>query len=270
MSTKNNLSEKRLFLLDMDGTIYLDGTLFDGTLDLLSYIKEIGGRYIFLTNNSSRGTDSYIRRLAGMGIEAVPEDFVTSADATIRYLKNTFPAEKVYYVCGTESLKSMLRAAGLCISEEPTEEVSAVLLGYDTELTYKKLTDCCRLLGRKVDYIATHPDLVCPVSYGYAPDCGSVTEMLYTATGKRPVVIGKPQPEMVYLSMERTGFRKEQTIVLGDRIYTDIACGINAGIDSCFLLSGEGVREDIEKYGIRPSYVFENIRIFADAVMGKK
>lgn len=257
------LKKKKLFLLDMDGTIYLDGVLFDGTLDFLAHVKETGGRYIFLTNNSSKGTEAYIEKLGKIGIDAHPEDFVTSADATIRYLKKTYPEETVYYVCGTESLKSMLRKAGLRVEDEPLPETKVVLLGYDTELTYKKLTDCCRLLtDPEVDYVATHPDYVCPVSYGFAPDCGSVIDMLYTAVKRRPVVIGKPQPAMAELAMEITGFTPEETILLGDRVYTDIACGVNAGIDTAFMLSGEGVISDMEKYNVIPTVICGNIREF--------
>ncbi len=263
------LRKKRLFLLDMDGTIYLDGVLFDGTLDLLAYVKKIGGRAVFLTNNSSKGTESYIEKLGKMGIEAKAEDFVTSADASIRYLRKTYPSDSVYYVCGTESFKSMLRKAGFRVEDEPLPDTKVLLLGYDTELTYKKLTDCCRLLADPgIGYVATHPDLVCPVSYGYAPDCGSVTEMLAVASGRRPVVIGKPKPAMAELAMELTGFSPEETILLGDRAYTDIACGINAGIDTCFLLSGEGVISDLEKFGVTPSLICENIRQFTDLISG--
>ena len=185
------LSEKRLFLLDMDGTIYLSQTLFDGTLDFLRHVRERGGRYLFLTNNSSRGTDAYIEKLARMGIEAAPEDFLTSADATIDYLQRAYD-DALYYVCGTESLKSQLRAAGLRVSDMLRDDITVLLLGYDTELTYQKLEDSCILLMRGADYIATHPDMVCPTWYGSAPDCGSVIEMLFTATSRRPRVIGKP------------------------------------------------------------------------------
>ena len=108
-----SLAEKRLFLLDMDGTIYLSETLFDGTLDFLRYVRAIGGRYLFLTNNSSRGTDAYIAKMARLGIEAFHDDFLTSADAAIRYLRGRYLPDTVYYVCGTESLKNQLRLAGL-------------------------------------------------------------------------------------------------------------------------------------------------------------
>ena len=248
-----SLAEKRLFLLDMDGTIYLSETLFDGTKDFLRYVREIGGRYLFLTNNSSRGTDAYIAKMARLGIEAFPDDFLTSTDATIRYLQGRYLPDTVYYVCGTESLKNQLRFAGLHVAEQLRDEISVVLLGYDTELTYQKLEDCCILLGRGVDYIATHPDLVCPTWYGSAPDCGSVIEMLHTAKGRRPIVIGKPQPEMVRLALERTGLAE-------NRVYTDIACGVNAGIDTVFVLSGEGVPSDIEKYHVQPTWIMQNIR----------
>lgn len=255
----NRLKAKRLFLLDMDGTIYLDETLFEGTKEFLDYVRRIGGRYIFLTNNSSRGTDAYITKLESMGIPAAPDDFVTSADATIEYLHRFYGKTDKIYVCGTASLKDMLRKENFLIWEEPDPDVRLVLLGYDTELTYRKLTDCCRLLNMGKDYIATHPDLVCPVSYGYAPDCGSVINMLETATGRRPLVLGKPKPEMVRLAMKITGFSEKETLVVGDRLYTDVACGINAGVDAAFVLSGEGVLSDIEKYGIKPSFIFSGI-----------
>ena len=254
-----SLAEKRLFLLDMDGTIYLSETLFDGTIDFLNYVKKIGGRYLFLTNNSSRGTDAYIAKLARLGIEAHPEDFLTSADATIRYLKMTYD-DALYYVCGTESLKGQLRDAGLRIADKLCDEISVVLLCYDTELTYEKLENCCILLNRGCDYVATHPDMVCPTWYGSAPDCGSVIEMLFIATGRRPKIIGKPQPEMALTAMEKFGYEKSQTCLMGDRLYTDIACGVNAGIDTIFVLSGEGVISDIEKYHVEPTYILPNIR----------
>jgi len=266
---KTKLRRKKLFLLDMDGTIYLDDRLFDGTLDLLAYVRSIGGRSVFLTNNSSRGTDGYIDKLARLGISAGPEDFVTSADAACWYMEKTFQPENVYYICGTASLKDMFRKKGFSVTEDQSE-ADVLILGYDTELTYKKLTDCVRMINRGVPYIATHPDLVCPVSYGSAPDCGSVINMLETCTGKRPKIIGKPQPEMVCLAMKKTGFSPEETCVTGDRLYTDVACGVNAGVDSIFVLSGEGVMSDIEKYKVKPTFILENVRELADILTGKR
>lgn len=252
-----SLGEKKLFLLDMDGTLYLSDTLFDGAKEFLDRLKDWGARAVFLTNNSSRGTDAYVEKLARLGIEATPEDFLTSADATIRYL-HAQPKRR-WFICGTESLKGQLRAGGIDVAEG-AEDADGVLLGYDTELSYAKLETCCILLGRGVDYVATHPDMVCPTWYGSAPDCGSVIEMLCTATGRRPHVIGKPKPDMALLAMEKFSCTKAETCLMGDRIYTDIACGVSAGIDTVFVLSGEGTEADIERYGVYPTWIFPGVR----------
>ena len=254
----NTLKNKKLFLLDMDGTIYLDNELFDGTTDFLEYVKSIGGRYIFLTNNSSKGVDKYVEKLISLGIDAKAEDFLTSAHATALYL-----AKKNYhkiYVLGTKSLIGQLEGEGLPVTDELSDDIDCLCMGFDTELSFKKLEDACILLGRGIDYIATNPDWVCPTWYGYVPDCGSVADMLFNATKRRPVFIGKPQPEMPLLAMEKTGFSKEETVVMGDRLYTDIACGVNAGIDSIFVLSGEGTMEDLANSQVKPTFVFDNIR----------
>jgi len=110
-----------------------------------------------------------------------------------------------------------------------------------------------------VPYIATHPDLVCPTWYGSAPDCGSVTEMLRICTGRRPFVIGKPKPDMALMAMELFSCLPEETCLIGDRIYTDIACGASAGIDTVFVLSGEGTEADIEKYDISPTWIYPDV-----------
>lgn len=260
----SGLKDKRLFLLDMDGTIYLDNDLFDGTLDFLKYVREIGGRYIFLTNNSSKSADKYIEKLVKMGICAEKRDFFTSTDATILYL-NSGSYRKIYAL-GTASFKEQLAEAGLPITDRIEEGIDCLCMGFDTELTFQKLEDACILLGRNVEYIATNPDWVCPTWYGYVPDCGSVSQMLYNATGRMPKFIGKPEPDMALLAMEKAGYTKEQTVIVGDRLYTDIACGVNAGISTVFVLSGEGTMEDVEKYHIRPEFVFDNIKELYDSV----
>lgn len=254
----SDLKNKRLFLFDMDGTIYLDNDLFDGTLDILAHIRSIGGKYIFLTNNSSKSVDKYIEKLASLGIESTADDFLTSTNATVLYLNN-HPHHKIYAL-GTTSFKEQLRDAGLPITDVLEDDIDCLLMGFDTELTFKKLEDACILLGRGVDYIATNPDWVCPTWYGYVPDCGSVSAMLYNATKRRPKFIGKPEPDMALLAIEKTGFKKEETVLLGDRLYTDIACGVNAGISTIFVLSGEGTMEDLAASETKPEFVYDNIR----------
>jgi len=252
------LKQKKLFLLDMDGTIYLDNDLFPGTIPFLSRVREIGGRYLFLTNNSSRSVSAYVEKLGKLGIEATAEDFLTSVNALIADLKSREPY-RLCYAFGTESFRQQLREAGINVTDKLEDDIDCLLIAFDTELNFQKLEDACILLNRGVDFIATNPDWVCPTWYGSVPDCGSVCEMLYRATGRRPRVIGKPRPEMVKLAMAATGFSPEETMVVGDRLYTDIACGVNAGVDTAFVLSGEGTREDLEASDVKPTWVFDDI-----------
>lgn len=264
------LRGKRLFLLDMDGTIYLDEQLFDGTVDFLRYVHEIGGKYLFLTNNSSRGVEDYVGKMERLGIEATAEDFLTSVDALIIYLRSHGYAGKRLYAFGTQSFCRQLKQAGFSLTTQLEEGIDALVCGFDTELSFQKLEDACILLNRGVDFIAANPDWVCPTWYGYVPDCGSVCEMLYRATGRRPVFIGKPQPEMALLAMEKYGFTRQETLLVGDRIYTDIACGIRAGIDAVLVLSGESTLDDVEKNEEKPTHIFQNIRALLNTLMGEK
>lgn len=259
------LSDKKLFLLDMDGTLYLDNDLFDGTIDFLAHIRENGGRYLFVTNNSSKSTDAYVAKLTRLGIPAKEDDFLTSTDATILYLQNKFPGRK-FYAMGTKSFVNQLLEAKINVVTDIEDDIFGLVISNDQELTFKKLEDASKLLLRDIEYIATNPDWVCPTAFGYVPDCGSFAEMLFRATGKKPHFIGKPRPEMLTLAMNKFGYTKEESVMIGDRVYTDIASGYNAGIDTIFVLSGEGTMEDAENTETKPTYIFKNIREVLDNI----
>ena len=259
-----SLEKKLLFLLDMDGTIYLDRTLFPCTLPFLEAVRAGGGRYLFLTNNSSRSVDAYVEKLAGMGVKSAPEDFFTSVDALIADLRRRPPYRKCY-AFGTQTFREQLARAGIPVTDKLEDGIDCLLIGFDTELTFQKLEDACILLGRGVDFIATNPDWVCPTWYGFVPDCGSVCEMLWRATGRRPeTVAGKPSPEMVLLAMERFHAAPEETLVIGDRLYTDIAAGINAGVDTALVLSGETGEKDLAESEWKPAWVWRDIGDFLE------
>ena len=254
---KPSMKDLKLFLFDMDGTLYLGDQLFSFTTELLAKIKATGGRYMFMTNNSSKSVVAYIEKLHKLGIEATEDEFITSSQATAYYLKNNHPTAKLY-VCGTESLKTELRSQGFSITEN-LDEVECIVMGFDTELNFKKLHDVSFMLcTRELPYIATNPDYVCPTEFGSVPDCGSVCDMIFNATGKRPVVIGKPEALMPQLAMARTGYSKEQTVVIGDRIYTDIKSGINAGTVTVLVMSGETTQEILDASPEKPDFVLEN------------
>ena len=254
----NGLKNKKLFLLDMDGTLYLGEQLFEHCLDFLAQIKENGGRYLFLTNNSSKSVNAYVDKLCRLGIAADKDDFFTSADAACVWLREHYHGKKLY-VLGTASLREQLTAAGFPVTDRVEDDVDGLLMGFDTELSFQKLEDACILLNKDIPYMATNPDLVCPTEYGYVPDCGSVSEMIFNATGKRPFFIGKPEPAMALLAMQKCGVDKADTVLIGDRIYTDIACGINAGIDTVLVFSGETTREVWAASEQKPTYTCDSI-----------
>ncbi|MBO5994337.1 MAG: HAD-IIA family hydrolase [Firmicutes bacterium] len=264
MNNKPDFSNKKLFLMDMDGTIYLDDKLLPGAAEFIARVR-MRGRAVFLTNNSSRGIDAYLAKMGRLGIPADKDDFLTSVDALVWFLEEKYgqgAGGKTMYVMGTESFKKQLRGADFRVLESAELTPDMVILGFDRELTYKKLEDVSRLLTEnpEMPYFAANPDWVCPAEFGYVPDCGSMAQMLEHAVKRLPKFIGKPEPIMAELAMKRFGYSKEETLIMGDRIYTDIACGVNAGVDTAFLLSGEGVLEDIAKYGIEPTYIFNSIK----------
>ena len=168
--------------------------------------------------------------------------------------------DTLIYVQGTRSFVSALTRAGLSVTEEPSAEVGAILVGYDTELTASKMEKTCRLLTeRDIPYYATNPDWVCPTEFGYVPDCGSMCEGYFRATGKRPIFIGKPSPEIVETVIRKKGAKKEEAVVVGDRLYTDMASGISAGVDTVCVLSGEVTEKEVAASEIQPTYTLDSI-----------
>lgn len=258
MELKEIVSKVKLYLFDMDGTLYLGDRLYSFTIELLQAIKNTGGKYLFMTNNSSKSVTDYVKKLEKFGIIADRDDFMTSSQATSFYLKKHHK-DQVLYVCGTQSLKEELISEGFTVSED-ISKTQCIVMGFDTELTFQKLHDVSYLLltQPELPYIATNPDLVCPTEFGSVPDCGSVCGMIYNATGKRPVVIGKPSALMPQLAMEKLGISKEETCVVGDRIYTDIKSGLQAGTVTALVLSGETTREILNQSPDKPDIVLED------------
>ena len=266
MNQTELLKSMKLFLFDMDGTLYLGDRLYSFTTELLQTIKDSGGKYLFMTNNSSKSVEDYVKKLASLGIEATREDFMTSSQATAFYLKQNHPG-KTLYVCGTRSLIAELESEGFTVTTD-LDKVECVVMGFDTELTFQKLHDVSYLLLTRKDlpYIATNPDLVCPTEFGSVPDCGSVCIGIKNATGREPIVIGKPSPLMPQLAMEKLGFTCDQTAVVGDRIYTDVKSGLNAGCTGILVLSGESTLQTLAESEDKPHLVLEDASAILQAL----
>ena len=246
---------KKLYVLDMDGTIYLGSRLFPETIPFLKRVKEHGKRYIFFTNNSSRSPETYVKRLNGMGIQASREDIVTSGDVMIHFLKTYRPGKKVYLL-GTPDLRRSFQEAGIPLTEEMPD---IVLLGFDTTLTYEKLERACHYIRSGAEFLCTHEDINCPTEYGFMPDAGAMCALITASTGVAPKFTGKPHAEVLEILEAKTGICRQDMVAVGDRLYTDIALGARNGVSSVLVLSGETTMEDLARSEIRPTVVLPNI-----------
>jgi len=244
----------------MDGTVYLGNKLLPGALRFMNYLAATGREYLFLTNNSSQNARYYARKLQAMGWPATEEDILTSGEATALYLQQIRPRARLYVV-GTTALVEELAAYGFIITADAPD---FVVLGFDTTLTYDKLVTACDLIRHGTPFIATHPDLNCPTETGFIPDCGSMIALIKASTGVEPKVIGKPNREIIDVIFRKKNFARAEMAIIGDRLYTDIATGRNAGIYTVLVLSGETKPSDLAQAMVRPDYIFENLDNLTD------
>ena len=262
-----DLKDITLFLLDMDGTVNLGYDPIDGAKKFLEALKEQGKNFIFLTNNSSKSASDYVEKMRSLGFPCEKENVFTSGMAAGMFLEENKKGSKIY-VCGTKSLKNELKNYDVDMSETG-EDADTVLLGYDTELDYKKIRTVCDLLDAGADYYATNIDMVCPIEGGrYLPDCGSFADMFEQAVKRRPRFLGKPDRTMIDIIAKAQGVPYENIAMVGDRIYTDVKTGINAGVTSILVLSGETTMEDYKKSDVKPDYILDSVKDIYDAIKG--
>ena len=215
MEKREILKETELFVLDMDGTFYLDTDVLDGALDFLEEVKKAGKRYVFFTNNSSKSPKTYIDKLAKMGCYIKRNQIITSGNVMIQYLKEYYPEKKVYLV-GTPDLEENFRENGILLTREMPD---VVVIGFDMTLTYEKLERACTYIRNGAVFLATHLDINCPTKDGFIPDCGAMCAAISLSTGKEPKYVGKPFKETVDMVLEMTGAKREAMSFVGDRIY---------------------------------------------------
>ncbi|MGI6606619.1 MAG: HAD-IIA family hydrolase [Peptococcia bacterium] len=258
----DELRRKKAFVLDMDGTFYLGNQLIRGALEFIRQLKSQQKEPVFFTNNSSHSRAFYQQKIQRMGLDDHEVPVYTAGDVLAYYLHREHPGAKVYVV-GTDSLAESLRGHGIILANQ---DVDVVAVGFDTSLVYQKIENACTLLRLGAAFIATNPDLNCPVEKGFLPDCGSICAMIEAATGKKPFYLGKPfSPALEYL-VAQTGFRPAEMVIVGDRLYTDIAFGQKYGITTVLVLSGETSRKDLqeEKNAVyQPTFVLPSLRELA-------
>lgn len=254
------LREKKYFLFDIDGTLAVGDTLYDGTKMLLEWIQTIGGRSFFITNNSTKSRKDYVEKFKRWGIHTQENQFMTASYASCLYLKEHYEGKKVF-VLGTPSFVKELKGFGIEVTEETEPDVTCVLVGFDNTLRYEKLVKACKLLfSEEIDFLGTNPDLRCPAPFGFIPDCGAICGMIQETTGRIPYFIGKPNQVIADLCVNQCQGRPEEFLVVGDRLYTDIACGINAGLETAVVYTGEADEKAVSESIWRPDYCFDTIK----------
>lgn len=257
----HNLSDVKLFMLDMDGTFYLGNQIIPGSLEFIDAVVKSGRDYLFLTNNSSHNADHYVKKLAKMGLEVEKSKVLTSGEATASYLRRTYPGKKAF-VLGNEFLFADLADAGIEIDQEHPDYV---VVGFDTTLDYAKMTAVCDFVRAGLPYIATHPDWNCPTETGFIPDIGAIMAFIEASTGRKAdIVIGKPYRGIVDAALERTGLEAKDLAMVGDRLYTDIETGNRHGMTSILVMSGETTQAMLEESEPKPHLCYGRLADMID------
>ena len=250
------LKKIKLFVLDMDGTIYLDATPLDGAIDFCKALDS-RGKLAYFTNNASKNPEDYVKKLQTIGFPAVRKNVITSGDVTANFLNTAHKGEPVYLV-GTPALEESFRKAGIPLSEQ----AKIVVVSFDTTLTYAKLEHACTLIRSGARFYATHPDINCPTADGFIPDSGAICAAVSLSTSVRPRYFGKPYPETAEMLCRTSGLDKSEIAIVGDRLYTDIALGKKNGLLSVLVMTGETTPEMLQAAAAdeTPDLVFPGIK----------
>ena len=259
---KENIKNTKVFMLDLDGTVYLDGELIGDVIGTLNYFRDKGIKIVYLTNNSSGTDDAYYAKLKKMGIWDDRDIFYSSLDAAIDYLKANYPNKTVYPVA-TKSVSAHIAESGI----KTDEKADIVLLTFDKELTYEKLVIANALIVKGALYISTHPDNTCPAKDVFIPDAGAFMSLLKTSSGKDPdIIIGKLYAVMADMLAEKLGVDKTEITMVGDRLHTDIAFGKNNGLNTALVLSGETTLEFAKTHPVKPDIILNDINEFKSII----
>ena len=259
--TSEQLREKlrkiKCFMLDMDGTFYLGNRILEGSLDFLDAVEATGRTVLFLTNNSSKSADYYVEKLKRMNVRAPFLNILTSGQATARYCLANFPSKKCFLL-GNHILRAEFDKMGVPVDNEHPDYV---VIAYDTELDYEKMTAVCDFVRAGLPYIATHPDYNCPTETGFIPDAGAIHAFIRASAGREPDhIIGKPNRDIMDYLVAREGVDKARTAMVGDRLYTDVAAGVNNGYTGILVQSGEATMEDVKVSDVEPDLIFDSVK----------
>ncbi len=254
------LNNIKSLIIDMDGVLWRDSVPIGNLSAIFQKIRERGIKFVFATNNGTKSPEQYIEKLAGFGVDVEPWQVVTSALGVAQMLKRRFPAGGQVYVIGEEGVKIALRDQGFEIATtEKAEESVAVVMGIDRGISFEKMCEAALLVRRGVPFYATNTDKSFPTPRGEVPGAGAWISVIVTATGVEPIIAGKPYPFLMEIALERLGTKKEETLVIGDRLETDIAAGQAVGCPTALVLSGVTTRERAEAWSPAPSLIVQDL-----------
>lgn len=250
------LNGVKLFVLDMDGTVYLDDDMIEGSLEFINEVAASQDRdFIFFTNNASRVPSVYVEKLHRLGLDVDESKVVTAGDVCAEFLKVNYPGRRIY-LNGTPVLVENWKAKGLDIVEEDPD---VCVQSFDTTLTYHKLDRICHYIRNGAPFIATHMDTNCPTSYGFMPDCGAMCSLITDSTGVKPRFLGKPWKETVDMITEITGYKAEEMAFVGDRLYTDVRTGVDNGAKGFLVLTGEADMQTVAESDVEPTCIYDSL-----------
>lgn len=250
------LKAAKCFILDLDGTFYLEDHILDGSLDFLRQCEKMNIGFRFYTNNSSKNEEFYIKRITKMGYPVKPGMMMTSNQVIIRHLKDEM-AGKTVFLLGTDYLKRDFCDAGIRLTEGKPD---IVVVGFDTTLEYERLSKACKYIREGALFYAVNPDFNCPVKDGFIPDCGSICALITASTGKTPRYFGKPYADTLNYILKATGLKAEEIVFVGDRLYTDIAIGEGNDATTILVLTGETAEEDVLTSQVKPKLIFDSLK----------
>ncbi len=253
----SDLSLVRHVVLDMDGTLYKGTRLFPQTVPFLHTLRNLGVGRTFLTNNTSRSKVEYVAKLQQMGIDAQTEDIYTPAESVLVYLRHQLPNVRRIAILGTPGLVQEFAEAGFIVDWDAPE---VVVVGFDTTLEYERLCRAAYWISRGLPFLATHPDLVCPTDQPTVlVDCGAICACLTAATGREPIVFGKPNASILHDLRDRLRLRSEEMLMVGDRIYTDMKMAHAAGVPAALVLTGEAQMEQVDSLAVKPDFIVDDV-----------
>lgn len=245
--------------MDLDGTVYLGEQLLPGAEETIARLRAAGSRVVFLSNNPLLSCEAYAVKLTRLGVPAEPGDMLNSSLVMVEYLRTRFPGRRLF-VIGERSLREELLDAGFTLTEDP-RKVEVVVAAFDRTFDYRKLQIAFDAIRAGARFVATNRDPYCPVPGGGLPDCAAVIAAIEASTGARvEKVVGKPSAVMAASVLTRLGLPPDRTMVVGDRLETDIAMGVRAGMHTALVLTGATSRSDLATAPVRPEFVLEDLR----------